>query len=265
MYELLLVSQSPRRQQLLQEAGFLFRVDSVKVSETIKENVNITGAIELLAQTKGRAYANKHKSLKGKEILILSADTMVVLGESALGKPKNPAEATQFLRQLSGKTPRVITGIYLLNLATGDEILASDTTKVEFFHLSDQEISDYIATEEPMDKAGAYAIQGLGGKFVKNIIGSRSNVIGLPMELFEKVLAESQWHVTRRLKFSDFETGLTINFSDISLFDLLQFFYFSFSSIFSLTCIMSQRSPFPLLLPTSGIFLLSQFAVSISN
>jgi septum formation protein len=198
MYELLLVSQSPRRAQLLENAGFLFRVDTVKISETIEENVNLNEAIERIAQAKAQAYLEAHKSLKGQEILVLSADTMVVIDGRALGKPKNSAEAAQFLSLLSGRTHEVTTGIYIENLKTRQFFRGHATTKVEFRNLSAREISDYISGGEPMDKAGAYAIQGEGQKFVKNIMGSQTNVIGLPMEFLETTLQQKGWHVRRR-------------------------------------------------------------------
>ena len=197
-YELVLVSESPRRRQILSDAGFLFRVDTVKVSETIEENVNIDQAIVGVARDKGVAYLDTHKQLKGQNILLLSADTMVVLDGRPLGKPKNPTEAEEFLRLLSGKTHRVITGVYVQNLKTDQTFAGADTTEVEFRDLTESEISAYVKTGEPMDKAGAYGFQGEGGKFVSALRGSKLNVIGLPLELFEKVLHEKKWDVQRR-------------------------------------------------------------------
>jgi septum formation protein len=196
-YKLLLVSESPRRREILSNAGFLFGVDTVKISEIIEENVNLREAITRIAQNKSRAYREAHKGLKGQRILLLSADTMVVLDGRALGKPKNSTEAQVFLTHLSGKTHSVITGISVENLATGESVLASDETEVQFRELSPDEIQSYVATGEPMDKAGAYAIQGEGQKFVQNIKGSRLNVVGLPLELFETILQERRWSVER--------------------------------------------------------------------
>lgn len=197
MYEILLVSKSPRRQQILSEAGFLFRVDTVNTSEIIEENVNFPEAVASLAKAKARAYLDEHNHLKLKDILVVSADTMVILGGRALGKPKNPTQAGEFLVLLSGKAHSVITGLYIENLKTGESFVGSDTTEVQFRRLSDQEIQEYIATGEPLDKAGAYAIQGLGGKFVQEISGSYLNVVGFPLELFEKTLNQKGWHVAR--------------------------------------------------------------------
>jgi septum formation protein len=199
MYELLLVSQSPRRKQLLENAGFLFRVDTVKISENIGENVNVAEAIVTLARTKGEVYLSSHNSLKGRDILLLSADTMVVHRGRALGKPKNSTEAQQFLGLLSGQTHEVITGIFIKNLKSDEYYSGFDTTKVEFRKLSATEIREYVDGGEPMDKAGAYAIQGDGGRFVQTIHGSKSNVIGLPLELLENVLKEKSWNVARHI------------------------------------------------------------------
>jgi len=198
MYELILVSQSPRRRQILSEAGFLFSVDTVKLSEIIEENVNLKAAISKLARTKGEAYLAIHNHLKLKDILILTADTMVVLEGKVFGKPQNSAEAVNFLGQLSGKMHSVITGICVVNLKTGQSFEAADETKVEFRKLSQSEILVYVDSGEPMDKAGAYAIQGEGRQFVKNFEGSLTNVIGLPLELLEKTLNEKGWHVARQ-------------------------------------------------------------------
>ncbi len=196
-YKLLLVSESPRRREILSNAGFLFGVDTVKISEIIEENVNLREAITRIAQNKSGAYREAHKQLKGQRILLLSADTMVVYDGRALGKPKNSTEAQSFLSLLSGKTHSVITGISVENLATGESVSASDETEVQFREIPTFEIQSYISTGEPMDKAGAYAIQGEGRKFVQNIKGSRLNVVGLPLELFEKILQERRWSVER--------------------------------------------------------------------
>lgn len=198
MYELLLISASPRRRQILSDAGYLFRFDSVKISEIIEENVNVRAAIMNLARAKGQAYIDKHNPLKPQKILMLSADTVVVLANKALGKPGTDVDAHKFLGLLSGKKHSVITAIYLLNLHTGEEILTADETLVEFRELSKNEIMAYVKSGEPFDKAGAYAIQGEGKKFVKQISGSLQNVIGLPLELFEKILAEKGWDVCRK-------------------------------------------------------------------
>jgi septum formation protein len=153
MYELLLVSQSPRRRELLEDAGFSFRVDTVEISEIIEENINLRTAVARVARAKAWAYWQSHKHLKSQDILILSADTVVALNGRVLGKPKSSTEALQFLRLLSGNAHSVITGMAILNAKTEEIFETSDQTEVQFRRLSDQEIADYVATGEPMDKA----------------------------------------------------------------------------------------------------------------
>jgi septum formation protein len=195
MFDLILVSQSPRRKEILEKAGISFRVDTVKVSEILEENINLPQAIMNLAQYKAESYLNHHNHLKSKNILLLSADTMVISGNKALGKPKNSTEAKSFLRLLSGQTHSVITGFCLKNLSNNEEVLAYDSTEVEFKNLTEVEIEEYIDTGEPMDKAGAYAIQGIGKKFVKGITGSYENVVGLPLEKVLLELKMKNWKI----------------------------------------------------------------------
>lgn len=214
MYELLLVSQSPRRRELLTKAGLLYRYDSVKVSEIIDENVNLEDAISKLARSKAEAYLNSYKGAETGPILVLSADTVVVLDGQVLGKPSTEAEACQFLRRLSGRTHSVMTGISLIALDEGlgswlrtggglaeksdrHEYQGTEISNVRFRNLTDDEIGNYVATGEPMDKAGAYGIQGLGAALVESHRGSWSNIVGLPMELLEKVLKDHNWQVAR--------------------------------------------------------------------
>ncbi|OFZ10849.1 MAG: septum formation protein Maf [Bdellovibrionales bacterium RBG_16_40_8] len=198
MYKLVLVSESPRRRQILSDAGFIFSVATSKLSETIEENMNHEREIMRIAKEKSISYLSEHNQLKGQEILLLSADTMVFLAGKAFGKPKNSAEAEQFLSVLSGRAHSVITGLCLYNLKTDQLVEAADQTEVEFRALSQNEIVQYVASGEPLDKAGAYAIQSEGKKFVKRVNGSVNNVIGFPLELFEKILYEKGWHVDRK-------------------------------------------------------------------
>jgi septum formation protein len=195
--EFALASTSPRRRDLLQEAGFSFRVFPVKVSEIFDKNLNAVTQASHLATVKGEAAVCDHKDLKSQGYLVLSADTIVAVGETLLGKPKNSAEALQFLRLLSGRAHRVITGIYLQESGSSNFFTGYDETFVQFRQLSDQEMFDYVASGEPLDRAGAYAIQGGARGFVSSIKGSWSNVVGLPMELLELVLKEKCWNVRR--------------------------------------------------------------------
>lgn len=198
MLELALASQSPRRRELLLDAGYEIQVFHLKVSENIDENLNPADVAAGLARRKVDACVAANKQLKSPGFLVLGADTIVVLGRTVLGKPRNFSEAQRFLRSLSGKTHSVITGIHLQESGATNFWTGAELTEVQFRVLSENEIDDYIATGEPMDKAGAYGIQGLGGKFVSKYTGSWSNVVGLPLERLEKVLKENGWSVRRR-------------------------------------------------------------------
>ena len=198
MYELVLVSQSPRRKQLLEEAGFIFRTGIVKVSEFIEENLNLGAAIEDVAETKAAAWVDINKHLKSQEILVLSADTIVAFEGNILGKPVDRAEARKTLGLLSAKTHSVITAFCLWNLGSGRICKRHHSTEVQFNTLATSEIEAYVASGKPLDKAGSYGIQEVGERFVKSIKGSYSSVVGLPMELFEKTLAEEGLSVARK-------------------------------------------------------------------
>lgn len=197
MLDIALCSNSPRRRELLTAAGLLFRLFPVKVSEIFDENLTAEEVASHLATLKGRAAIEQNNQLKSPGYLVLSADTIVVHEGRVLGKPENSAVAADFLRLLSGKTHRVITGIYLHETGSSNFSTAIDVTKVEFRTLSESEIQAYIATGEPMDKAGAYGIQGEAKKFVTRTEGSWSNVVGLPLEKLETVLREKNWNVRR--------------------------------------------------------------------
>lgn len=199
MLEIALASQSPRRRELLSTAGFEFRVFPVKVSEIFDEKMNPSEIASHLATVKVEACIEQNKELKSPGFLVLGADTIVVTAGKILGKPRNFTEAQKFLRSLSGKTHGVITGFTLQESGDATKVwTGAELSEVKFRPLSEKEIADYIDTGEPMDKAGAYAIQGEGGKFVSSLVGSRSNVIGLPLERLAKVLKENSWNVRRR-------------------------------------------------------------------
>ncbi|MGZ3742242.1 MAG: Maf family protein [Pseudobdellovibrionaceae bacterium] len=197
MYQLILASESPRRRQLLQTAGFVFDVHPVKVSEIPNKNLNIDEQILDIARRKAKAAFSELKATAHKDFLLLTADTMVVYHTQVLGKPRNPEEAYKFLKLLSGKTHEVKTGLCLVESLEGKTVSHLETSQVIFRSLSDDEIWTYIQSGEPMDKAGSYAIQGLGGKFVEQFIGEYDNIVGLPVNALEKLLAETKWSVKR--------------------------------------------------------------------
>lgn len=197
MFELILNSSSPRRKKLLQEAGYDFAVDPVKVSEIIDENLKMTEAIQGVARQKSVAYVDSGKLPESGSFLVLSGDTMVVYKDQALGKPKTKDQAFDFLRQLTGNEHSVITAVCLYDSVKSVHHSFYSETKVWFHELSDQKIWDYIDTGEPMDKAGAYGIQGQGGKLVARTSGSWSNVVGLPMEDLDRFIERHGWNLRK--------------------------------------------------------------------
>lgn len=184
MEPIILASQSPRRKELLSLYGLPFVVDPSQADE---DNVTGTGAerVKKLAQAKCAEVALRHPGE-----MVLAADTLVCVGDDVLGKPKDVQDACRMLRLLSGNAHQVHTGV-CLRLPDGRELLGVDTAQVHFMELSDEMIARYVATGEPMDKAGAYAIQGMAGIFISHIEGSPSNVIGLPLGLLTQFFMEA--------------------------------------------------------------------------
>lgn len=191
---LVLASSSPRRRQLLEEWGYRFQLVESPVSEELPAGIPPEEGVQELARHKARSGFESWTRIFPKAMdTVLGADTIVVLGDRILGKPADEEEAAEMLAALSGRTHRVMTGIALAfkedeedkscRIDTGVEI-----TTVVFREITRQEIEDYIATGEPMDKAAAYGIQGEAGKFVSRVEGSLTNVIGLPMELLAEKL-----------------------------------------------------------------------------
>src|ERR1700690_225270 len=166
---LMLASASPRRQELLRNAGIPFSVWPANISEVPLAGENPRDCAERLAREKAQATLRQHP-----EKFVLGADTIVVVDGEILGKPRNQADALRMLRLLSGRTHEVITGVCLAGslrtgnqkLETGFEDTRSETTKVTMTELTDDDIQLYIATAEPMDKAGAYAIQGMASRWI---------------------------------------------------------------------------------------------------
>ena len=181
---LVLASSSPRRRELLAELGVEFEVEAAEIDESAMVGEHPITYTQRLAHHKALAVFKRREA--SADLIVLGADTIVVLDEHLLGKPANVADAARMLRLLSGRTHQVMTGIALM--VPGNTVTAVETTNVTFRILSEAEIAEYIATGEPMDKAGAYAIQGLGGAFVEKVDGDYSNVVGLPLGLLGKKL-----------------------------------------------------------------------------
>ena len=176
MTKIILASGSPRRLELLQEAGFEPVVVKPCCEEKIQPGLKPNEIVESLAGQKGFSVINLHNY---HDIPVISADTVVALGNEVIGKPKDRADAERILAMLSGKTHQVCTGVAIFY--KGKTSVFSVSTDVEFKTLSSEEIASYCDTEEPYDKAGSYAIQGKAAFMVRAINGSHSNVIGLPV------------------------------------------------------------------------------------
>lgn len=178
---LVLASGSPRRSDLLAAAGFAFEIVVPSVDETPFPDETPGAHVRRLAEAKARAVAAGRP-----DAVVLGADTIVVIDSRILGKPRDEADAAQMLRDLSGRTHEVVTGVALLSADVADVRVA--VTRVTFNVLSEVEIREYVASREPLDKAGAYAIQGLASRFVEAVEGSYSNVVGLPVALVYRML-----------------------------------------------------------------------------
>jgi len=170
---LILASQSPRRRELLTTAGIPFTVRVREVEEIRRPGEPPDAYVRRLARAKAEA------AWENRDEIVLGADTIVVLDQKVLEKPRNVADARAMLRLLAGRDHTVITGICLRHLKGAQ--VDSTATLVRFSPLTDSQIDDYVASGEPMDKAGAYAIQGLASKFVEYVEGCYFNVIGLPL------------------------------------------------------------------------------------
>lgn len=184
--QLILASSSPRRKELLEKVGFIPVVVPSRVDETAITAPTPDQLTEALAEAKARDVFSRidWSGQQNPEGLILAADTVVVLHQQVLGKPRDAGEAKQMLMQLQGQTHQVITGVALLVVEAGElirSLLWSETTDVTFRRLTEDEIDAYIRTGEPMDKAGAYGIQGRAAAFVSSVRGCYSNVVGLPL------------------------------------------------------------------------------------
>ena len=202
---LILASASPRRRELLTQAGFEFQIHPAPIPEDPHPNEDPIAYVTRLARQKAEAVYNEilgtetdagapglasetweSTPLGQRSLIVLGADTTVTIDNHILGKPENAEDAARMLRLLSGRTHRVITGVALIS-ATQQQV-AAEVTAVQFLSLSEEEIQAYIATGEPSDKAGAYAIQGRAARWIPRIEGCYFNVVGLPIALVSTLL-----------------------------------------------------------------------------
>ena len=181
-FRLILASGSPRRKELLSGMGYNFEIIVPDVDEHVSGHAR--DVVAILSQRKAAAIADCED-----HGIVIASDTLVSLDGNALGKPEDEADAHRMLAALSGRTHEVFTGVTIIDAATGKSETRSVRTGVRFRELTDAEIWDYIRTGEPMDKAGAYGIQGGAGKFVDGYEGSYENVIGFPVDDIREMLS----------------------------------------------------------------------------
>ena len=194
MPKLILASGSPRRKDLLKEAGFEFRVVVPDVEENEDVSVPIRQLTKENAELKAEAVSNANQ-----DSVVLAADTLVLLGERVLTKPTDREEATEMLASLNGQSHQVFTAFSILHGADGKRVLETVTTDVHFKSLTEAEMAEYHERIDPMDKAGAYAAQEHGKLIIDRIEGSMTNVIGLPMKKVTEIL-ESHFGIVSTLK-----------------------------------------------------------------
>jgi septum formation protein len=185
---LVLASASPRRRELLAQAGFQFEVRPAHIPEDSFDGEDPIAYVTRLAREKAEVvYREMSAGASSNDgLVVLGADTTVTLDNHILGKPEDAADAARMLRMLSGRSHHVITGVAVVS-ASGAEV-AAEVTAVRFLTLSDEEIAAYVASGEPMDKAGAYGIQGLAARWIPRVEGCYFNVVGLPLALVSTML-----------------------------------------------------------------------------
>lgn len=183
---LILASASPRRAELLRSAGFTFDIDPADIDETPAAGEAPAAYTLRVAQAKAARVIRRHRE---RDTVVLAADTEVVLGRQILGKPADAADAARMLRALAGRVHEVLTAVALRGACDAAEVV---TTRVWFAAMSEAEIAAYAESGEPMGKAGAYAVQGRGARFVERIDGSWSGVVGLPLATIHRLLGEVQ-------------------------------------------------------------------------
>jgi len=183
---LVLASASPRRRELLTQAGYTFTVHPAHLPEDPRPGEAPIPYVTRLAREKAEAVFAELSAGSPAPLQVIGADTTVTVDDQILSKPENPADAARMLRLLSGRSHHVITGVAVVT--AGSTEVAAEVTAVRFLSLSDAEIESYVASGEPMDKAGAYAIQGRAARWIPRIEGCYFNVVGLPLALVATML-----------------------------------------------------------------------------
>ena len=189
--KLILASTSPRRAEILRDAGIVFGICVPHIEEARLPHEAAAKMVARLAEAKARAAAES--SGEKNPAIIIGADTAVELDGEIFGKPRDAADAREMLSYLSGRTHYVVTGIYVLRLPDGAARSAVETTAVTFARLDQKEIDAYVTSGEPFDKAGGYAIQGRAGRYIPRVEGCYFNVVGLPLARLYTLLGELGW------------------------------------------------------------------------
>jgi len=190
--KLILASSSPRRAEILRDAGIAFEICPTQIDEAALRGETVQAMVARLAEAKARAAAAQMDA-GTRECIVVGADTTVQLDGEILGKPSDSAHAREMLAKLSGRTHDVLTGIYLLRFPGNATRAAVETSAVTFAPLDEKQIAAYAATGEPLSKAGAYAIQGIAGRYISKIEGCYFNVVGLPLARLYALLRELGW------------------------------------------------------------------------
>jgi septum formation protein len=190
--KLILASSSPRRAEVLRNAGFVFQVRPADVDETRLAHEAAEDYVRRVAQAKAHAVADPAR-VAGERLVVIAADTIVLAEGQILGKPKDADDARRMLRLFSGKTHEVLSALCVINIPAAKQALHVEKTRVEFLNMSEEEIENYIQTGEPFGKAGAYGIQGIAGRFATRIAGCYFNVLGLPLSRLWTTLRALGW------------------------------------------------------------------------
>ena len=190
--KLILASASPRRAEILRNAGLTFDIFPVGVDEALLSDERADDYVRRLAKEKARSALGR-VGRDAPPALVIGADTTVVAGGHILGKPASEEDARRMLRLLSAQTHEVLTGLSVIHSRDARSDSDVETTRVSFAHLSESEIEEYLASGEPFDKAGAYGIQGFGGRYVTRIEGCYFNVMGLPLSRLWCMLRNFGW------------------------------------------------------------------------
>lgn len=190
--KLILASSSPRRAEILRNAGFVFDVFPTPTDETRRPGENAEDYVRRMAQAKAQAAGDRLRTT-GEPAIVIAADTVVLAQGQILTKPQDVADARRMLRMMSGKSHELLTGLAVLRIPEGAETQHVEKTRVDLLLISDDEIERYLRTGESFDKAGAYGIQGIAGRFVSRIDGCYFNVMGLPLSRVWCAIRELGW------------------------------------------------------------------------